>query len=152
MVTAIIYFLWYLFLKMKGRNWIAISFINEHTYLFSNYVYVIPKLTCFPVGYFKVLLEGLSLNHVDRFQIFGHFWPPSPLWTILQNKAYVVIWTFCKPPSPCLVHMVYECAPMAMQVSVMSSCDCGDPYRSHNQTHGKILPTYLIYIIWSETL
>ena len=28
---------------------------------------------------------------------------------ILLNKAYVVIWTFGKPPPPCYVHMVYEC-------------------------------------------
>ena len=29
---------------------------------------------------------------------FGLFWPPSPLWTILLNRAYVVIWTFSNPP------------------------------------------------------
>ena len=37
------------------------------------------------------------------------FDPPPPLWTILLNRAYVVIWTFGKPPSPYHVHMVYEC-------------------------------------------
>ena len=37
------------------------------------------------------------MNHVDRqFDIFD----PSPLWTVLLNKAYVVIWTVGKPPSP----------------------------------------------------
>ena len=46
------------------------------------------------------------INHVDR--ILDFFDPPPPLWTILLNRAYVVIWTFGKPPSPCLVHMVYE--------------------------------------------
>ena len=40
---------------------------------------------------------------------FWTFLTPPPLWTILLNRAYVVIWTFGKPPSPCHVHMVYEC-------------------------------------------
>ena len=44
------------------------------------------------------------MNHVDRNLDF--FDPP--LWTILFNKAYVVKWTFGKPPSPYHVHMVYE--------------------------------------------
>ena len=49
---------------------------------------------------------GPSINHVDNFlDIFN---PPPPLWTILLNKSYVVIWTFGKLPSPCLAHMVYE--------------------------------------------
>ena len=38
--------------------------------------------------------------HKPCGQIFGHFDPPPPLWTILLNKTYVVIWTFGKPPSP----------------------------------------------------
>ena len=36
--------------------------------------------------------------------MWTEFWafltPPPPLWTILLNKAYVVIWTFGKPPLP----------------------------------------------------
>ena len=32
--------------------------------------------------------------HKPCGQIFRHFWPPSPSWTILLNKAYVVMWTF----------------------------------------------------------
>ena len=44
---------------------------------------------------------------MDRFLDF--FEPPPPLWTILLNKAYVVIWTFGIPPPPCHVHMGYEC-------------------------------------------
>ena len=53
------------------------------------------------------------MNHVGRF--LDIYDPPPPLWTILLNKAYVEIWTFDKPPSPCHVHMVYECpgAPLA---------------------------------------
>ena len=44
---------------------------------------------------------------MDRFlEIFD---PLPPLWTILLNKAYVVIWTFGIPPPPCHVHMGYEC-------------------------------------------
>ena len=39
---------------------------------------------------------------------FWKFCPPPPLWSLLQNKAYVVIWTFGKKPSPCHVHMAYE--------------------------------------------
>ena len=42
-------------------------------------------------------------------EIWTFFDPLPPLRTILVNKAYVIIWTFGKPPSPCCVHMVYEC-------------------------------------------
>ena len=39
--------------------------------------------------------------HKPYGQIFGNFWPsPLYLWTILFNKAYVVIWASGKPPSP----------------------------------------------------
>ena len=48
-------------------------------------------LTCVP-------LLGSSINHVDRF--LNIFDPLPPSWIILLNKAYVVIWTFGKPPSP----------------------------------------------------
>ena len=49
----------------------------------------------------KELYKGSSINHVDRF--LNIFDPPPPSWTILLNKAYVVIWTFGKLPSslPC---------------------------------------------------
>ena len=30
------------------------------------------------------------------------FDPPPPLWAILLNRAYVVIWSFGKPPSPAM--------------------------------------------------
>ena len=41
--------------------------------------------------------------------ILDIFDPLPPLWTILLNKAYVVIWTFGNPPLPYHVHMVHEC-------------------------------------------
>ena len=44
--------------------------------------------------------------HKPRGQIFGHFWPPPPLWSILLNKAYVIKWTFGSP-LPLTVHVVY---------------------------------------------
>ena len=35
--------------------------------------------------------------------VFFTFMPPAPSWTILINKAYVIKWTFGKPPPlPCL--------------------------------------------------
>ena len=51
--------------------------------------------------------KGSFINHVDRNLDF--LTPLPPLWTILLNRAYVVIWTFGKPLSPCHVHMVCEC-------------------------------------------
>ena len=42
----------------------------------------------------------LGAIHKPCGQIFGHFNPPPPLWTILLNKAYVVIWTLGKLPLP----------------------------------------------------
>ena len=41
-------------------------------------------------------------------EIWTFLTPIPPLWTTLLNKAYVVTWTFGKPPSPCHVHMVYD--------------------------------------------
>ena len=55
------------------------------------------------------LTFSYGVVHKPCEQIFGHFDPSPPLWTILLNKAYAVIRTFDKPPSPCHVHMVYEC-------------------------------------------
>ena len=43
---------------------------------------------------------GLFINHVDRF--LDILDPPPTLWTILLNKAYVVIWKFGKTPSPAM--------------------------------------------------
>ena len=39
-----------------------------------------------------------SINHVNIF--FGFLTPPSTSWTLLQNKDYVVKWSFGKPPPP----------------------------------------------------
>ena len=44
----------------------------------------------------KYASKGSSINHVDSFWTFG----PSPFVDHLLNKAYVVIWTFDKPPLP----------------------------------------------------
>ena len=51
---------------------------------------------------------GGSLNHVDGFLDF--FDPPSPMWIILLNKGYVLMWIFREPPSPLVIHMVYGCS------------------------------------------
>ena len=60
--------------------------------------------------------------------MWTEFWtffdPLPPLWTILLNRAYVLIWTFGKPPSPCHVHMVYECPQMKMLVLVCPKDNC----------------------------
>ena len=42
--------------------------------------------------------KGGSLNHVDDFWDF--FDPPPPMWIILLNKGYVLMWIFREPPSP----------------------------------------------------
>ena len=56
-------------------------------------------------------VHSLFINHVDRFlDIFDTPFPP--LWTILLNKAYVVIWTSGTPLSHSHVYMVYECPHM----------------------------------------
>ena len=41
---------------------------------------------------------GSFIDYVDRNLDF--LTPSPPLWTILLNKAYVVIWTFGNPPLP----------------------------------------------------
>ena len=41
---------------------------------------------------------GVSLNHVDGFLDF--FDPPPPMWIILLNKGYVVMWIFREPLLP----------------------------------------------------
>ena len=42
---------------------------------------------------------GGSLNHVDGFlDFFDH--PPPPMWIILLNKGYVLMWIFREPPLP----------------------------------------------------
>ena len=51
--------------------------------------------------------KGGPINHVDTF-LRTFLNPLPPKWSILQNKAYVVIWTFGKLSSPCHDHMVYE--------------------------------------------
>ena len=55
---------------------------------------------CFIFGFFLVFhlgnfVQGASLNHVDQF--LDKFDPPSPLWTILLNKGYGLMWTFVNP-------------------------------------------------------
>ena len=40
--------------------------------------------------------------HKPRGLFLGHFEPLFPLRTILQNKAYLPIWTFVKPPPPAI--------------------------------------------------
>ena len=42
--------------------------------------------------------RGSFIKHVDRN--FDFLDPAPPLWTILLYNAYVVIWTFGKPPLP----------------------------------------------------
>ena len=56
-------------------------------------------LLLFPAAYVVAHhTKGLFINHVDRNLDF--YDPPlPPLWTILLNRAYVVIWTISKPPS-----------------------------------------------------
>ena len=51
---------------------------------------------------------GVMLGVVHKS--YGHFWAPLPLCRsfYVNNKTYVLIWTFDKPLSPFLVHMVYE--------------------------------------------
>ena len=44
--------------------------------------------------------RGTSINHVDRFLDF--FDPPPPMWIILLNKGYVLMWIFREPPPPWL--------------------------------------------------
>ena len=42
--------------------------------------------------------KGPSVNHIGSF--FGHFWlSHPPLYTVLLNKSYVIIWSFVYPPS-----------------------------------------------------
>ena len=41
---------------------------------------------------------GPSINHVVKF--LGIFDPPPPSWPLLQNKAYVLKWSFGYPPPP----------------------------------------------------
>ena len=71
------------------------------------------------------MLELLQVHFpLSPVAVWGHSWtmwtyfwtfwldPLPALWTILFNKSYVdsnMEWTFDKPPSPCHVHMVYEC-------------------------------------------
>ena len=53
------------------------------------------------------LCMGPSINHV---QVFRHFYPhPPPSWTLLQNKAYEVNWSFWQIPSPSTVDVIYGC-------------------------------------------
>ena len=43
--------------------------------------------------------KGGSLNHVDDFWDFLD--PPlPPMWIILLNKGYVLMWIFREPPPP----------------------------------------------------
>ena len=65
--------------------------------------------TCLKFKFWEILStqhpSKATFIHKPCGQIFGHFHPQlSPLWAILSNKAYVVIWTFGKPPSPCHVY------------------------------------------------
>ena len=50
----------------------------------------------------------IYLNHVDGFLDF--FDPSPPMWIILLNKGYVLMWIFREPPSPQVIHMVYGCS------------------------------------------
>ena len=67
----------------------------------------------------------LRVIHKPCGQNFGLFYPPPPLWTILLNMVYVVcnmdIW---QTPSPCHVHMVYECPPSVNSGSLEDEKPC----------------------------
>ena len=54
---------------------------------------------------------GGSLNHVAGFLDF--FDPLPPMWIILLNKGYVLMWIFREHPLPLVIHMVYGCSLMA---------------------------------------
>ena len=57
---------------------------------------------------------------------FGRFWPPPfhLCFTILLDKAYVVIWTFDNPLLPLQVHMVYEWPQTGAGVSANPTWKC----------------------------
>ena len=50
------------------------------------------------------VLRGACTNHVDR--ILGNFDPLPPMWTLLKNSCYLVLWPSEQPPSLSIVHVV----------------------------------------------
>ena len=50
----------------------------------------------------KKILNSTIRGHAQTmWTIFWTFWPPSPSWTVLLNRLYIVVkWTFYFPPSP----------------------------------------------------
>ena len=44
------------------------------------------------------IIQGSSINHMVK--ILGIFDPLPPSWSLLLNNAYVIKWSFGKPPPP----------------------------------------------------
>ena len=60
------------------------------------YVYYITSPT---VHHARITID-VGVIHIPLGQIFGHFDPPPPSWSLLLNKAYVIKWSFGQPPLP----------------------------------------------------
>ena len=83
----------------------------------------------------------IGVIHKPCGRKFGLFWPPplSPLWTILLNKAYVVIWTLSKHPPPFHVPIVYGLTPLNLT-------------RSRESGKRRLKPWIApIHFLWSST-
>ena len=77
---------------------------------------------CFIFGVFLVFhlgnfVQGASLNHVDQF--LDKFDPPSPLWTILLNKGYGLMWTFHEAPFPPQRSTLFKDAPLELIIYLL---------------------------------
>ena len=67
------------------------------------------------------------MGHVQTMQTVGNFDPPPPMWTLLLNSSYLVLWSYEHPPPlglstwfvhvprggvkniPSIVYVVYTC-------------------------------------------
>ena len=94
--------------------------------------------------------EGI---HKPCGRIFRHFWP-SPLRTILLNRAYVVIWTFVKPPPsplPC-PHGLWM--PPKVWTPCFDQCDLVESvnYRKRDWLELEIKPIIVKAFLWLMNL
>ena len=81
----------------------------------------------------------IYLNHVDGFLDF--FDPSPPMWIILLNKGYVLMWIFREPPSPLVIHMVYGCSLVEKNKSIIVLWD------QNVELHANYLPPILNCIL-----
>ena len=66
----------------------------------------------------KKLVQGPSINHVDRF--LGIFDPFPLSWSLLLNKIYVVKWSFGKTPAPPPLSTCFMDAPIDMTLPIQT--------------------------------